>query len=415
MANLPVTYKFLSSVFHKTPFRENEMKTVSEAQQLIRASLPAPKTNTLPLLEATGSVLAEPVFSPIDTPPFHQSAMDGYVFSYDGWDKKSPLTVVGEVQTGNYFSHPVQANEALRIFTGAPVPSGTDTVVMQEKVIADKNSILIRDEHLTKGSNVRLQGAQTKKGDLVLQSEQVLTPAAISFLAGIGISEVTVFAKPSISLIVTGKELTLAGKQITKGKIYDSNSIGLRAALQQLNIKEVAVHMTDDVEEEITNAISRSLTVDILILTGGVSVGDYDLVPASLEKCGVAKVFHQVKQKPGKPFYFGKYHQTLVFGIPGNPASVLSCFYMYVVPAISHFTKRNYFKNRMLPLANDYHKKAGLTYFLKGKTSEHDVVILNNQESYLMNSFAVADCLVALEEDKEHFKKGDLVQVYMII
>ena len=391
------------------------MINVIEAKQLIIENCPVPKVKTLPLLEATGSILAEPVYSPIDTPPFHQSAMDGYVFSYEGWDKKSPLIVNGEIQTGSYYSKPVLANEAMRIFTGAPVPSGADTVVMQEKVVRDNNVIIIQDEHLAKGSNVRLQGSQTKKGEIALHQKQLLTPAGISFLAGIGISKINVFSKPAVSIIVTGKELTTAGAEITDGKIFESNSIGLRAALQQLNIKEVSVEVVDDEEEEITNAITRNLEADILILTGGVSLGDYDLVPASLEKCGVVKVFHKVKQKPGKPFYFGKFNQTLVFALPGNPAAVMSCFYEYVVPAISSFTQINYFKKLLLPLANDFHKKAGLTYFLKGKTGEQNVAILNNQESYLLNSFAVADCLVELDEDKEHFKKGDLVNICMII
>jgi molybdopterin molybdotransferase len=391
------------------------MINVTEAKQLIIANCPVPKTKTLPLLEATGSILAEAVYSLIDTPPFHQSAMDGYAFSYEGWDKKSPLLVNGEIQTGNYYNKPIPANEAIRIFTGAPVPPGADTVVMQEKVVKDNNAIIIQDEYLTKGSNVRLQGSQTKKGEVAIQQGQLLTPTGISFLAGIGISKVNVFSKPLVSIIVTGKELTKAGNEITEGKIFESNSIGLRAALQQLNIKEVSVEVVDDDENEITNAITRNLDVDILILTGGVSVGDYDLVPASLEKCGVVKVFHKVKQKPGKPFYFGKVNQTLVFALPGNPAAVMSCFYEYVVPAISSFTQINYFKKLLLPLSNDFHKKAGLTYFLKGKTGEKDVAILNNQESYLLNSFAVADCLVELEEAKEHFKKGDLVNICMII
>jgi molybdopterin molybdotransferase len=250
---------------------------------------------------------------------------------------------------------------------------------------------------------------------MALQEKQLLSPVAISFLAGIGINKVNVFSKPTVSIIVTGKELAKAEDTISEGKIFESNSIGLIAALQQIGINPVSVEVVDDVEEEIERAISNQLNSDILILTGGVSVGDYDLVPASLEKCGVQKIFHKIKQKPGKPFYFGRYNQTLVFALPGNPAAVMSCFYEYVVQAISNFTQKEYYKKMEFPLAEDFNKKAGLTFFLKGKIGQNEVAILDSQESYKLNSFAVSDCIIELEEEKEYFPKGSLVKVRMIL
>ncbi|QBN18017.1 molybdopterin molybdotransferase MoeA [Flavobacterium nackdongense] len=391
------------------------MINVKEAKQLIDENCCASKVVTLSLLEANGSILAEPIYAVIDTPPFDQSAMDGYAFSFENWDQKSKLTVIGEIQTGNYSDKIVESNQAVRIYTGAPIPPGTDTVVMQEKVNRDGNSIQILDASLVSGTNVRPQGSQTKKGEMALQEQQLVTPVAISFLAGIGITKVNVFSKPTVSIIVTGKELAGANDEISEGKIFESNSIGLIAALQQLGINPVSVEVVDDVEEEIEKAISKQLSSDILILTGGVSVGDYDLVPASLGKCGVQKIFHKIKQKPGKPFYFGRHNQTLVFALPGNPAAVMSCFYEYVVQAISSFTHKEYFKKMALPLAEDFNKKAGLTFFLKGKMGENNVMVLNNQESYKLNSFAVADCLIEFSEEGENFKKGDLVNVRMIL
>lgn len=391
------------------------MINVKEAKQLIDENCCVLKVKTLPLLEANGSILAEPIYAVIDTPPFDQSAMDGYAFSFENWDKKSNLTVIGEIQTGNYSAEKVLANEVVRIYTGAPIPPGTDTVVMQEKISRNGNEIQILDTFLVKGANVRPQGSQTKKGELALHERQLLSPVAISFLAGIGINKVNVFSKPTVSIIVTGKELAKAEDTITEGKIFESNSIGLIAALQQIGVNPVSVEVVDDVEAEIEQAISNQLTSDILILTGGVSVGDYDLVPASLEKCGVEKIFHKIKQKPGKPFYFGRHNQTLVFALPGNPAAVMSCFYEYVAQAISNFTQKDYFKKMTFPLAEDFNKKAGLTFFLKGKIGEKAVTVLNNQESYKLNSFAVADCLIEFDEEKEIFQKGDLVNVRMIL
>ena len=221
--------------------------------------------------------------------------------------------------------------------------------------------------------------------------------------------------KPVVSIIVTGKELVQPGENISQGKIYESNSFGLIAALHQLSVLTVSVNIVDDDEEAIMNAINKNLNSDILILTGGVSVGDYDFVAGALEKCGVKKIFHKVKQKPGKPFYFGRHDKTLVFALPGNPAAVMTCFYEYIVSAISMFTKINYFKKMKVPVANDFTMKPGLTYFLKGKTGINDVSILSNQESYQMNSFAIADCIIELEEEKEFVRKGDRVNIKMIV
>ena len=390
------------------------MISVSEAKKLISDNCNQERIENRLLSKSQGYILAKPVYSAVDTPPFHQSAMDGYAFSYETWDGKSDLEICGEVQAGNDGTIKISPFETVRIFTGAAIPAGADTVVMQEHVTKNGKAIHIENAQLMKGANVRPCGSQTKMGELALNKGQLLTAPAISFLAGIGIEKVEVFSKPAISIIITGKELIQPGQEITEGKIYESNSFAITAGLHALEILPNSLEIVDDVEEEILNAINRQLNCDILILTGGVSVGDYDFVPKTLEKCGVKNVFHKVKQKPGKPFYFGKRNQTLVFGLPGNPASVLTCFYEYVIPAIGYFTKRQYLKKIKLPLASDYKKKAGLTYFLKGKTNEEDVSILNCQESYLMNSFAIADCLIELEEDKEQFMKGEMVNILMI-
>ncbi len=391
------------------------MITVNEAKQLIKENSLAPKVELLSLNDCHGMVLAEDVHATIDTPPFNQSAMDGYAFSFKDWDGHSELKVVGEIQAGNYLHKKLQPFEAIRIFTGAALPEGADTVVMQEKVTIAGNRIAINDKHLCNGTNVRLKGSQARQGEVLLHQGHLLTPASIAFLASNGIHRLKVFAKPKISIIVTGRELVQPGLPITEGQVYDSNSFAIRTALHQLDIQPVSIEIVDDNPTGIEKAIASQLQNDILILTGGVSSGDYDFVVTALERCGVKKIFHKVKQKPGKPFYFGRYNHTLIFALPGNPAAALTCFYIYVVPAISALTKKNYLKKHCMPLADDFRKKAGLTFWMKGKTSANEVKVLNNQESYLMNSYAMADCLIELEENKEYCKKGDLVKVVMII
>ena len=391
------------------------MIPVSEARKLIDENCRGSRKEVLRLIDALDRALSDDVVSPIDTPPFDQSAVDGYAFNFNGVHAQNMLEVAGEVQAGNVFTQPVSSAQAIRIFTGAPVPHGLDTVVMQEHVDVDGPQIKIKNQALERGANVRLRGSQTKVGDVVLKKGHRMTPASISFLASLGITEVSVFAQPHVRIIVTGKELVAPGGTLLEGQIFESNSLALKTALRAMGISHVAVEVVEDDPVLIKDAIRGALDADIVILTGGASVGLYDFVPSSLEACGVKKVFHKVKQKPGKPFYFGTYGDVLIFALPGNPAAVLSCFYEYITPAIGHFTGRQYQKRLKMILAHDFYKKPGLTTFMKGKTKGNTVFILDHQESYLMNSFAHADALVELEEDREVIQKGDLVNVLMIL
>lgn len=390
------------------------MISVNEARKIIQANATSTRVVEMPLDLSGGFVLAEPVNAPMDTPPFNQSAMDGYAFSFSDWDKYSDLKIVGQGKAGDNVTFKVGPFEAARIFTGAVLPEGTDTVVMQEKIVSQGASIRICDEQLNKGNNVRQRASQTRKDETALPASHYLTPASVSFLAGLGIDKVMVFDKPRVSIIVTGNELIKPGQERKGGEIYESNSFGLVAALRQMYIEPVSVEMVPDDEEKLQEAISKQLNSDIILLTAGVSVGDYDFVVPALEKCGVEKLFHKIRQKPGKPLYFGKRGNTLVFGLPGNPASALTCFYEYVTEAVGAFTKRKLTKEIALSLSDCYSKKNDFTYFLKGKCGNNEVQILNNQESYMMNSFAVADCLIELEPGKDYYQKGEKVKVRLI-
>lgn len=391
------------------------MINTTQAKELIIANSFNYKIQNIPLSKALDLVLAETIYSPSDTPPFNQSSMDGYAFSFEYWDKKSPLKVVANIQAGAIFNGTLQPNEAARIFTGAAVPAGADTVVMQEKTSVIDSRLIINDIKIKLGDNVRLRGVQTQKNGVALEKNTYLSPAALSFLAGIGVENVNVYAKPRVNIIITGEELAKNTQEISEGKVFESNSFSLIAALNQLGITPDNIDYVGDNEQLITEKISQKLETDILILTGGVSVGDYDFVVKSLENCGIEKIFHRIKQKPGKPIYFGKNKKTLVFGLPGNPASVLTCFYVYITLAISTITKKNIFINKPLLLGSPYQKNTGLTHFLKAKIKSEKVFILENQESFMMNSFAIADCLVELPEEENLFLEGDFVNIIPII
>jgi molybdopterin molybdotransferase len=391
------------------------MTSVSIAKQIISTSIPSLTAETRPLADSQGMILAAPVFSPVDMPPFDQSAMDGYALQFA--DAGNPLQVVGEVQAGVAPEGPIKKSTAMRIFTGAAVPEGADTVVMQEKVHRENNLLYLEDPDLKSGANVRPRASQTSKGDLVLPEGTLINPAVIGLLAGLGITTVDVWTKPRVGLIITGKELAKPGTSLQPGQVYESNSFTLIAALQELGIQPELVFRCDDDEPEIIRCLQTVLeSCDIALCTGGISVGDYDLVKKALDYCGVETGFYKVKQKPGKPLFYGKKDQKRVFALPGNPGSVLTCYYEYVEPLLQQMMGRkdSFPRTTQKILGETVTKKAGLTHFLKGKIDGQQVVPLHAQESYKMNGFALADCLIVLDEEATTIEKGQMVEVHLV-
>ncbi|MEO5684496.1 MAG: molybdopterin molybdotransferase MoeA [Chitinophagaceae bacterium] len=386
------------------------MISVAAAKKIIHDNMFTRPVVNMPLNDAAHLQLAADLYSPVDSPAYPQSSMDGYAFAYADWRWKNILSITGEMQAGAKVSFSLLPGQAARIFTGAPLPTGADTVVMQEKVSAVNNELTILDENLQAGGNVRLTGSAIKTGELALEKNSFLSPGAIGFLAGMGISHVPVFAPPIVSIIVTGKELQQPGNALQFGEVYESNSYALQAALNQLQVKNVRVYSADDelglVKQVLDDALAGS---DMVLLTGGVSVGDYDFVVQAAEACGVIQLFHKIKQRPGKPLYFGRKENKLVFGLPGNPSSVLSCFYEYVTPALKAGLPA-----LRVPLAKSCIKPAGLTHFLKAWYDGESVMPLDAQESYRMSSFAKANCLIQLDEETTICKAGDLTTIHLL-
>lgn len=399
-----------------TPLRDRDMISVADAKKIIQEN-----TITLPpvkmeLLQAAGMVLAEDIYASIDIPGYAQSSMDGYAFSFHQWKTNRSLKIKGEMAAGSNETFVLLPGNAVRIFTGAAVPAGADTVVMQEKTKVENSTLYIDDENILEGLNIRAKGSEIKAGELAVAKESLLTPAAIGFLAGIGATGVLVYPYPSVSIIVTGNELQTPGQPLLHGQVYESNSYSLQAALKQMHIQKVKVYKAEDKLETVKQVLEEALQQsDIVFLTGGVSVGDYDFVAAAAEQIGVEKVFHKIKQKPGKPFYFGKMGNKLVFGLPGNPASVLTCFYEYAEPALRKISNQ---KTGLLvlqvPLAMPFKKAAGLTHFLKGIYDGKTVTPLTAQESYRLSSFANANCLIKINEETTICEKDELVEIHLL-
>jgi len=392
------------------------MISVKEAKKIISENVSSLESVTLPLQESAGLILAEDVYALIDIPAFPQSSMDGYAFSFEGWKKHKRLKIAGEVAAGSSETFTLNPTNTVRIFTGAAVPTGADTVIMQEKVQIENGELKIEDETIQQGNSVRLKGSEIKGGELALGKESILSPAAMGFLAGIGITEVKVYPNPSITIIITGNELQKPGEQLQHGQVYESNSFALKAVLQQLHINDIKILYATDKPEVVTGALKKALEqTDVVLLTGGISVGDYDFVLQAATDCGVQKLFHKIKQRPGKPLYFGKKGSKLVFGLPGNPSSVLTCFYQYVVPALEKLSKRKIgLQTLHVPLERSFKKVAGLTHFLKGFYNGKTAGPLDAQESFRLSSFAKANCLIQVDEDTTALKEGELVDVYLL-
>lgn len=392
------------------------MISVSQAIQMVEANTPLLPAVKRPLAKALGCVLAEDVRAGISLPAFNQSAMDGYAFLFADLLMSKDFTIAGEVAAGDGHALSIVPRQAVRIFTGAPVPAGLDTVVMQEKTEVNGNQLTILDEQLVQGSNVRKKGDEIEKGDTALPKGTVLSPAAIGFLAGLGLTVVPVYPPPRVHLVVTGKELQPPGSPLQYGQVYESNSAMLQAALSQIGISDTTISLTGDDAAEIASVLkAATATADIVILTGGVSVGDYDFVLNATETCQVKQLFHKVAQRPGKPLYAGIKEGVIVFGLPGNPASVLSCFYVYVLVAIAAMTGRhNLPERRRLPLLANVSKKIALTQFLKATYNAEGVRPLHAQESFRLSSFSVANCLLVLPEEKREYKTGESVEVLLL-
>jgi molybdopterin molybdotransferase len=392
------------------------MISVDDAINKIRSATNLLAPVRLPLAQASGFVLAEDVFAECSVPNFNQSAMDGYAFRYDDLHKTNELHVSHEIAAGDASQIATPEYNAVRIFTGAAVPKELDTVVMQEKIAISGNKIVVLDKELKKGSNVRLAGAEIKKGDLALKKNTVLSPAAIGFLAGVGKQEVEVYPKPVVHIIVTGKELIKAGQALKEGQVYESNSLLLQTALKQLHIDNISIDFIGDDLNETVNALSKALiSADLILITGGVSVGNYDFVVKAAEACGIEQLFHKVKQRPGKPLYGGTKNNKIVFGLPGNPASVLSCFYNFVVKAIECMTgQKNLIQKKWFPLSTPFSKKISLTQFLKAVYNDEKVTPLPAQESFRLSSFSIANCLIILPEEKMDFAEGEMVETLVL-
>lgn len=379
------------------------------------------KENTEPLLNKTikkiakagGYLLYEDIYSTINMPPFRQSAMDGYALNlHDGLSYK----LIGEIKAGDGHQPVLKKGEAIRIFTGAPVPNSANAIMMQEKVDSNEDTITIKHQ-IAVEQNIRPLGEQVKTGDVALKKGTKLTPAAIGYLISLGITEVSVFKKPNIAVVTTGNELIESGKDLPYGKIYESNSKMLLSALYSLKFYDVTLYKVEDNYNKTVSILNKAINDnDLILITGGISVGDYDFVGKALNELQVKELFYKVKQKPGKPLFYGKKGNTQIFALPGNPAAALSCFYVYVYIALQKMMNRNALElPRVVSKSiSNFKKKGDRPQFLKAIYKEGNVEILEGQNSSMLQTFALSNALVYAPETVTEINKGDNIEIIQL-
>ena len=390
------------------------MITIAQAIKIVEQnSIPTKSFECIPISKAIGTVLYKDVISPIDLPPFRQSAMDGYAVSVH---RSNSYKIIDEVKAGDGHQPKLKEGEAIRIFTGAAVPSTANAVIMQEKVeVAGEIATILTT--IAANENIRPKGEQISKGEIALTEGTLMTPSAIGFLASLGISEVDVYKKPSIAIVVTGNELVKPGENLRHGQIYESNSIMLTAALNNLGYHNVTNFKVGDDYNQTTAVLEKAISnYDMTIISGGISVGDYDFVGKALQELEVTQLFYKVKQKPGKPLFFGKRDEKMIFALPGNPAAALSCFYIYIYSSLQRISGDVAFsiaKTKAIS-ETDFTRRGDRPQFLKAIYREGNVKILEGQSSAMLHTFALSNALLYVPETMNSIKKYDEVDVILL-
>ncbi|MCH7414800.1 molybdopterin molybdotransferase MoeA [Belliella sp. R4-6] len=375
----------------------NKMITVDIAKSILKSLAIQREMITIPIVDAVDCFCAEAVFSPISVPSFDNSAMDGYALCFD--ELQSEMEISAMVKAGSTTKEAIKTGTAVRIFTGAPIPSGADTVVKQEIVRVNGNRFSIDPSLVNKGDFVRVVGAQCKADDEILGRGDKISFGTIALLASLGVQDVKVFRKPKVGVILTGDEVVTSELELQDGQIYDANGPMLCAALMKLGIQVEFVEKVKDEAFEVEASIKKLIEkVDVLILSGGISVGDFDFVRPALQNLGIEELFYKVAQKPGKPFYAGVLGSKFIFALPGNPSSSLSCFQVYVRPFLNRFSGDEYAYDSdfKFPLVQEYKTDSSLTFFLKCELKNNMVRVLNGQESFNLVSFNKATGLVEI-------------------
>jgi molybdopterin molybdotransferase len=390
--------------------------TFDEARECVLREVPAVRKEReqVHVLDAAGRVLAEDVFADRDYPPFDRSARDG--FAIRSTNVPGELEIVGEVRAGSSFDGHVTNGTAVEIMTGAPVPKGADAVIMVEHVERRDNLVIVSRE-MKAGDNFTPKGTEARKGDVALRVGHKIGFAETGLLAMVGRELVDVFRQPRVAILPTGDELVEAGVEPLPHQIRNSNARSLAVQVRRAGAVPWILRIARDAYEATRASIEEGLKSDLLLLSGGVSAGKYDIVEQVLADLGARFFFTQVEIQPGRPLVFGAVAEKFFFGLPGNPASTMMTFELFARAAIERLSGC---KDVMLPLlraqlTRDFKHKPGLTRFLPARLSEDGSRIEPTgwQGSGDIPALARANAFLVAEADRESWKEGDDIRVLL--
>ncbi len=392
------------------------MRTVEEHRATIAALLPLMPVETIPLARARGLVLAQDVASVTALPPFHNSAMDGYaVRAADVAAVPTTLSVADDIPAGRTSVSPLEPGTAQRIMTGALLPPGADAIVPVEHTNARTDRVTI-DTAPTAGAHIRSIGEDIAAGQVALAAGRVLYPAQLGLAAAIGHAGLPVYRRPRVVVLSTGSELIEPGQSLQPGQIYESNSVQLCAAIEDAGGSARAVHFVpDDVEEFLATVESETADADLLVTSGGVSAGAYEVVKDAFSDLGTVS-FAKVAMQPGGPQGWGRVGDVPVVTLPGNPVSAFVSFEVFLRPALRTAMRLPAVDRPRIEarLVADVTSPAGKRQFLRGFFADGNVSQVGGPGSHLLAHLARANCLVVIPEDTEQMTVGDTVEVWLL-
>ena len=399
-----------------------QLISVEEALALVLQDTDAMSVETVSLHDAAFRVLGEDLTSLRTQPPFPAAAMDGYALY--GLDAMlgNTLKVIGESAAGHSFVGSVSRGETVRIFTGAPVPQGADTVVMQEDVAALDGGLMRISAEVTAGRHVRKTGLDFAEGQIVLTKGTVLDAANLSLAAASGHAKLPVFCKPRVAILATGDELVAPGMAAGPDQIVASNGYGTAALARKVGAEIIDLGIVGDNIAAISAVIQSAFDsdIDVLVTLGGASVGDHDLIKPVLAGFGIELGFWQIAMRPGKPLMHGRYGKTHVLGLPGNPVSSLVCGHLFLIPLLSKMmrqtheqdTPRARLTHAMRP--NDRRQDYVRASVTKNANGALDVTAFDIQDSSMLSTLAASNGLIIRAPNAEAANTGDLVTVMML-
>ena len=382
------------------------MISVQKAVFIIKSSVKAVKTEYIDVLNANGRVLASTVKALIDSPPFDMSSMDGYAIKTRRNASNNKFKVINEIFAGDNINVNITFNHAVRVYTGSRIPKGTNRIIIQENCREINSSEILVNYYKEEELFIRKKGQDFKKGTKLFKKFHLINPRDIGLLVTSGVKKVLVYKKPRIAIFASGNELVNIEKKINKGQIYASSLYMLREFIHFTNSYCKTLKIIKDDEKDIIKSIKNIKNVDMIITTGGVSVGKKDLVKKSLESLGLQTKFWKVKVRPGKPILYGMFKNIPFFGLPGNPVSSYVCFILFVLEAIKKLSPATHElikKSKAYPLVKISNNSFRETYF-RGKyyvkNNAKYVHIFDNQDSSLMKNLSLSNCLVKIGAKK---------------